>query len=751
MKKWLLILPFLILLLIPLFAGCDPTDDGKATVNTDIKATAPEEKNSTNHSTETTVHDKSEDNISDEPITEQTPDEPEITTYRIVFHLNGGSSPSYVASKEVTGLSASDFFFDVKKDGFNFRGWSCDGVKVFDEYGNILQTVPLKETMTFIAEYSNKAKLTITTNMPEAGTVSDGGEYVYNSEVDVSAVPETGYDFVGWYYGNSLLSMQREYRYKMWDQDVTILAKFKLADFELTVNANNPEKGLVTINPTGSITDQYTGKKSALITYTKETTVSAYTETDTRFLGWFDNAGALVTTNAVYTFEMPIHDYELTAKWDHFVILYVLNEGTNAENNPEFYTNESDNILLADPTRNYYTFGGWFEDEAFTKQVEEINTKCMDNVVLYAKWTPEVYSISYELNGGTNAESNPTQYTVESNTITFANPTRKGYDFAGWDIAAIPSGSIGNQTITASWTPTVYTITYNLNGGTNAESNPATYTIESNTITFSDPTRNGYDFAGWDISAIPSGSFGNITVIANWNTIFILDGGCITGLTDFGKQLTAIEIPSKIDGITINSIGEYAFSDCKKLTNITISNSIRRIGTGAFYKCKKLKSIIIPNCVQTIEYYLFYECSELSNVTFTSNITSIGYFAFEGCTSLASIIIPNSVRTIEGCAFAGCTSLMTVTIGNNVTSIGDGVFQHCPIINITIPYNVKSIGKNAFGNCASLENVTFENTSGWYRTEILDNPNGEKMDVTNASINASNLSSTHISYNWYRK
>ena len=61
----------------------------------------------------------------------------------------------------------------------------------------------------------------------------------------------------------------------------------------------------------------------------------------------------------------------------------------------------------------------------------------------------------------------------------------------------IPAGSTGNRSYTANFTPITYTISYDLDGGTNNSSNPATYTIESASITLNAPTRKGYTFIGW--------------------------------------------------------------------------------------------------------------------------------------------------------------------------------------------------------------------------------------------------------------
>jgi uncharacterized repeat protein (TIGR02543 family) len=80
----------------------------------------------------------------------------------------------------------------------------------------------------------------------------------------------------------------------------------------------------------------------------------------------------------------------------------------------------------------------------------------------YARWTPVDYSINYKLNGGSNAEGNPLVYTIESSIITFVSAVRTGYAFGGWydnaglsgeAVTGIPSGSTGNKTFYAKWTP----------------------------------------------------------------------------------------------------------------------------------------------------------------------------------------------------------------------------------------------------------------------------------------------------------
>ena len=115
----------------------------------------------------------------------------------------------------------------------------------------------------------------------------------------------------------------------------------------------------------------------------------------------------------------------------------------------------------------------------------------------------------------------------------------------------------------------------------------------------------------------------------------------------------------------------------KSITSCTINANTKFICSSAFYECRSLTSIEIPDSVTSIGAGAFCECRSLTSIEIPDSVTSIGAGAFRDCTSLTSIEIPDIVTSIGDSAFNGCSSLTSVVIGDGVTSIGDYAFSFC--------------------------------------------------------------------------
>ncbi|NLB61983.1 MAG: hypothetical protein GX802_06180, partial [Clostridiales bacterium] len=194
-------------------------------------------------------------------------------------------------------------------------------------------------------------------------------------------------------------------------------------------------------------------------------------------------------------------------------------------------------VTLPLPARVGYDFSKWYNTADFSgESVSAIPANAVGNRIFYAKWTAKIYTITYITNGGMLPDGTITSYTIESPTITLPIPTRNAYMFLNWRFMnetgtvfdRIVTGSVGNYTFFATWTPTVYNIKYNVYDGTMPNEYATTYTIESETITLPRPTMVGHVFVGWydnkELSGVPireitKGSYGNLEFFASWRRL----------------------------------------------------------------------------------------------------------------------------------------------------------------------------------------------------------------------------------------
>lgn len=263
------------------------------------------------------------------------------------------------------------------------------------------------------------------------------------------------------------------------------------------------------------------------------------------FTGWYLNESLTQKLESRYLPSTMTGNLNLYAGWTPIVyqITYRLNGGTNAADPITSYTIETDTFTLPEPTKAGYRFDGWYTDSAFTKPITEVVKGNTGNLTVYAKWTEVEKTITYELDGGTNAAGNPSSYTSADGDISLKNPTKKGYDFQGWyrestyetRVSYLNSSVVKEDlTLYAKWNPHTYKITYN-DGG--IHSNPTSYTIEMPNITLQDAVKSGYRFAGWytdyartePILEIKTNDCTDMTIYAKWEQIYsityILDGG----------------------------------------------------------------------------------------------------------------------------------------------------------------------------------------------------------------------------------
>lgn len=287
-------------------------------------------------------------------------------------------------------------------------------------------------------------------------------------------------------------------------------------------------------------------------------------KTGFNFMGWYYEPIFLTESKSAY---MTAGDVDLYARWellDTYIIDYVSNGGTYI--NSDLVIEGSILPLPVEPSKTGYSFAGWYLDAELLIPYE-VTAPVVSALTLYAKWDINQYTIDFEENGG--SEVLPITQDYATTVTAPLEPTRYGYTFSGWysDITLITpyvftTIPAENITLYAKWTPVVYNIIYNLDGGTNG-ANPLTYNIETPTIILANPTKLGYSFLGWYGNAeftgdmvveILLGTTGDVTLYAKWAinqyTLYFESnsGSFVDPITqDYGTIITEPIEPTRLD------------------------------------------------------------------------------------------------------------------------------------------------------------------------------------------------------------
>ena len=276
--------------------------------------------------------------------------------YKITFDANGGSNVQDII---YTVETASFDLPTSSKANYEFAGW-YDGEEQISRiengsFGNL----------SLVARWSAvgyKVKF-------ESNGGSEIQDKNYNADMTDFELPvptREYYDFAGW-YANSDLSGDRVVDFST-DKDITLYAKWIAKEYTIKFDSNGGE----------SVKSHIYSVESA------DCTLPSIRKEYYDFIGWFDENGKKYE---VISSKNP-QDTTLYARWKaiEYTIVYILDGGENAEN-PTIYTVESDEIVLNEPTKDGYTFDGWFVDES---KIERIVKGSYGDLILTARWTENI-------------------------------------------------------------------------------------------------------------------------------------------------------------------------------------------------------------------------------------------------------------------------------------------------------------------------------------------------------------------------
>ena len=225
-----------------------------------------------------------------------------------------------------------------------------------------------------------------------------------------------------------------------------------------------------------------------------------------------DDAADETLLKAGDTYTITAGGVIFTAQWEKktFTVKYYLPDETGAWVEKKMDTVDSVDYatysLWTPNAEDGYEFSGWYQKAADIGVKAKVEKLYMAKEwKLYGKFTPIEYTIQYVYNDGKATSTNPTTYTVESDTITLADATGadwgktflEWHDENGQKITEIPTGSTGNRVITAYWNWPVHL--HYLDKDNNEIDSATLYVSELEPGACVLPTgeKTGYDFDGW--------------------------------------------------------------------------------------------------------------------------------------------------------------------------------------------------------------------------------------------------------------
>ena len=487
------------------------------------------------------------------------------STYKFAAIKNRASSFKF--NSDGNGDALTTFTFDSSKPFYtdSTQYGTADRLKIYADKGTNSSGTALNGTSF---SYSN-GTYTLTTGILDAGTkikfYGDGYRTDWDSYADL-----TGLDANRDGDGNYVVSAKGKFTftcpilaYGAYDHFTSGMTSSFTAAFDVTISRNDNDYGTVssstitvlsgtTVSSSNTATLSFSDGQTVTATPTAQSAQYTYA-----WSSWSNTTGS-ITANRTITanFTRTNRSYTVTLN---------THGGTINAGDVTSYTYGTGATLPTNVTKTGYSFNGWYTSESGGTKVTSISTTATGNKTYHAQWTKNTYSITYDstsMTGATHGTTHPDSATYDTDFYVDA-PSKPGYTFTGWTVTsglntttakwgttsspttAISSSSTlcvngtsavyfknitptknGSVTLTANWTPSGYSISYTLGGG--SASNPENYTIESATFTLANPTRTGYRFDGWTGTGldsatktvtIPTGSTGNRSYTATWSQL----------------------------------------------------------------------------------------------------------------------------------------------------------------------------------------------------------------------------------------
>ena len=399
--------------------------------------------------------------------------------------------------------------------GYAFVNWTEDGSVIST---NATYTFTVNSNRSFQANYSqNTYTVSVSNNPSSGGTVTGGGNYAHGSQATITASPSTGYAFVNWTEGGSVVSTNASYTFTV-NSNRSFQANYSQNTYTVSVS-NNPSSG-------GTVTG------GGNYNHGEQATITASPAAGYAFVNWTEG-GSIISTNATYTFTVNSNrNFQANFSQNTYTVS-VSNSPTSGgtATGGGNYTHGSQATISASPSAGY-SFVNWTEGGSFVSTNPSYTFTVNSNRSFQANYSLNSYRVSVSnspTSGGTATGGG--DFTHGSQATVSANPS-SGYSFVNWTeggsfVSANPSYTFTvttDRTLVANFSQIVYNVSITsspTSGGTTNGAGP--YGSGSTANIIATPA-TGYRFVNWTrngaiVSTSANYSFtvtGNTTLVANF-------------------------------------------------------------------------------------------------------------------------------------------------------------------------------------------------------------------------------------------
>lgn len=258
-----------------------------------------------------------------------------------------------------------------------------------------------------------------------------------------------------------------------------------------------------------------------------------------------------------------------------------------------------------------------------------------------------------------------------------------------------------------------------------------------------------YVYVPAEVKRVPAGVFTNPRFGKNLTTVQFL-GKTAQVVIEENAFNDCIKLQSVKGGTAIKTVEKKAFSGCVQLLDITLTNA-ETVGDYAFFGCSKLSSAKVGKKLQSIGEYAFYSTAikdlDLSEIEYADFV--LGAKSFEACEKLVTVSLPDALEEVPFEAFRDCIALQTVVFGSRngkLAAIGASAFEGCKKISSLTFHNVKNFGNNAFTGCSALKSIIINYPGDDIvisETAFPANPSNWKISMSGKSAIVRNYAKRH--------